>query len=329
MSQYNLTQKVVFSAQKTCSLWTPNDPACYAVPQSTLSKDVYGSKTDKATDEDHTRVRPRFLNSGVVVGTAKALHELFKEASHRMEQDSTLRSPQRALSQIFGEQQVYREIVRRKQPKTWSQSVRGMLSTDPRQNLFKQEHIDLVNSRRVVPEFGIGLDYESAIGFASDWATNDVAWLTAQDFSEMDKSNVQIVQPDIISTPPPFWTHAETGLDRNVPWDKVPILTNIRTGKSPVVIQHTGEKSLRETWWDKTWFHKSARTLYTNHIHTPTGPLAVAGNGTSRAWWGSEDYKGGARNGSYAWFRYDDICAETENEVLRDGKGRWVLPDDH
>ena len=77
------------------------------------------------------------------------------------------------------------------------------------------------------------------------------------------------------------------------------------------------------------WFQKFARPLYTAHIYAPMGAVAVAGNSAPRAWWGPEDWRGGARNMTQAWYRYDDVCEGTEDEVFRDGKGRWILPDNH
>lgn len=299
------------------------------MPQSTLPNNIYGSKTDVALSSDHSQVRPRFMNSGIVIGTAKELRALYQEAADRMTKDPTLNSPQRVLSQIFGEQEVYREIIRRMQPKSWAQSLGGLFSTDPREKLFKQEHIDLVATRPNSTEFNIGLDYESAIGFSTESSAKDVAWLTADDPSQMAKAKVKAVQSDIVTTLPPFFTFTEEGLPRNVTWENVPLLTNVRTGVTPALIQHTGDKALREAWWDKLWFQKQARTLYNAHIYAPNGPIAVAGNGTTRSWWGLEDWRGGARNLTHAWYRYDDVCQGTEEEVFRDGRGRWILTQDH
>ena len=336
VTQYNLTQQIVFSAQKACSPWTSGDPACYAVPQSTLAKHVYGSQTDKTTNGgavDYSKNRPRFLSAGLMMGNVKAVRALYNEVSDRMSHDDSLQTDQQVFSQIFGEQNVHREIVRR-QFTTWRQNLASWFVTDARVKLFKQEHIDKVSSRGQSLEFGIGLDYESALGFATDNAHEDAAWVSFNKPAQLQaaskgESRIGALQKDISYTLPPFWTFTEEPVNRSRSWEDVPLLANAYTGIVPATVQHNGKDALRKEWWGKMWFQKNARTLFSAHINAPRGVVAVAGSNVTRAWWGTDDWRGGARNVTGQWFRYDVYCKGTENEMFRDGKGVWDLGDDY
>jgi len=72
------TDKVVVGAEKAC--W-PNpweSPACQDVPESPLPKGTYGSVPGPEGNYlPHTR--PRWANSGVVIGSVKAMLELYKD----------------------------------------------------------------------------------------------------------------------------------------------------------------------------------------------------------------------------------------------------------
>ncbi|KAF1345113.1 hypothetical protein BDV97DRAFT_41548 [Delphinella strobiligena] len=341
-SKYDLSQKIVFPAQKSCSPWSSNDPSCYAVPSSILAANLYGPNTDKAISDPekaNTKTRPRFLSTGLAIGEVKAMRALYTEASNRMQQDPTLQTSHQVFSQIFGEQAIHREILRR-ESKGWLQSLTGAFSTDARDTLFKPEHTELVKSRGRPLEFHVGLDYEGALGFTTESAHEDAAWIIFDDEERIytanevlgikqEDSRIDSIQSDILGALPPFWTFSEEGLPRGVGWRQAPLLTNVWTGVSPAVIQHTGIKSLRETWWDDLWFHTHARTMYSAHVYAPRGPVAVSGDDKPRKWWSPEDWTGGARNTTGSWYRYDDICDGTEDEVFRDGEGRWLVPENH
>ncbi|KAI4850172.1 hypothetical protein E4T45_05605, partial [Aureobasidium sp. EXF-8846] len=63
-----IEQKIVFSAQKRCWPWAADAPPCYAVPNSTLPEDIFGTDTDTDVHDQnpYLKFRPRYLNSGVV-----------------------------------------------------------------------------------------------------------------------------------------------------------------------------------------------------------------------------------------------------------------------
>lgn len=339
MNSSALKQRVIFGAQKICSPWTAEDPACYAVPDTTLPVGIYNSlSVNNTSDYKNGTDRQRYLHTGTIMGTVKAIRALYKEATYRITQDDKIVSDQQVFSSIFGEQEVHRELLRRQSKSTWRQSVSGVFSTDARAKLFKPEHLEKAQSRGKALELGIGLDYESEISFATQSAHHDVNWITFSGSPEeankaagitQKNSRIKSLQADIAATVPPFWTFSNEESPRNIGWEDVPLLTNVFTGITPAVIAHNGLKSLRKNWWDKMWFQKHARTLYTTHIYTPQTPVALAGSDSLREYWTTDDYKGGARNASWWWYRYDDICDGTQDEVFRDHGVRWLIPENH
>ena len=77
------TQKVIFGADKLCWPNPAADPACAAIPYSTLPKDVYGADTDKEKEGFHNR--PRYLNSGNVIGPAADVRAIYQYALQKVE----------------------------------------------------------------------------------------------------------------------------------------------------------------------------------------------------------------------------------------------------
>lgn len=343
VDKYGIQQQILFSCQKRCWPWTEGDAPCYAVPESSLPTDIYGPRTDTDIGDEknpYIKFRQRFLNSGVAIGTVKAMRKLFTEALNRAELDAGFGSDQQIFSQLFGEQEVHRELLRQEEmSKSWF--VRS--GNDERKQRFKKEHLDAVRDKDV--EFGLGVDYESAIGLATVFAEDDTEWLTHSNEEELrqadtvrgidpSKSRLAGMLEDIAGTVPPFWTFEREPLPREQRWSEVSLFTDVWTGITPAIIHHNahrdGMKALREQWWDRIWFQQHARKLYDAHIIAPLGPIAVAGN---RQWWSPEDWKGGARvdmqPNNETWVRYEELCDGTEDEVFRDGQGPWRLPDDH
>ena len=341
VDQHNISQQIIFSCQKRCWPWSEDDPPCYAVPQSTLSKDIYGPQTDTDIGDEknpYIKYRQRFLNSGVAVGTVSAMRKLFTEATMRAEEDGNFGSDQHIFSRLFGEQEVLREF-RRQQSMNGIRRLTDGFIKDERHRKFSKEHLNLVKDRDV--EFGLGVDYESSIGLATVYAEEDTEWLTLNDKKQsaaannardipIDKSRIGRLSKDIASTRPPFWTFGQRGLPRKTTWSEVPLFTDVWTGIAPTIIHHNahrdGLKSLRESQWHQIWFQEHARELYNAHITDPLGPIAVS---EGKQWWSGDDWKGGARYDAGAWLRYEDICTGTEDEVFRDDMGPWTLPDDH
>ncbi|KAK4494201.1 hypothetical protein PRZ48_014499 [Zasmidium cellare] len=352
---HGIRQEIVFGCQKRCWPWAFEDPPCYAAPESSLPGDIFGPQTDTSVEDEanpYVKYRPRYLNSGVGIGTVKAMRKLFKRAITLLETERNMGSDQYIFSHILGDQEVWREIVRRKTRGRLGEWSDGIFSRRPK-IVFNEEHVKEVGAKAAEQEdqnleFGLGLDYGSEIGLNTVFAEDDTAWLTWSNDSQLraaektrgispEASRIHDLAPDISQTIPPFGTSSSEDLPSWTPWRDVSLFTNVWTGTVPAIIHHNahrdGRKALRETWWDRIWFQKYARGLYDAQMFEPIVPIARSGydGATQREWWPSETGKGGARDGSgeatqERWVRFDDMCREYHEEIFRDGEGPWEAP---
>lgn len=359
-AEHNIRQEIIFGCQKRCWPWTENDPPCYAVPFSDLPEDVYGPETDTDVGNKHNpyiKYRPRYINSGVVVGTVRAMRKMFNQALELLTNDpfeANMGSDQYIFSHILGDQEVWREALRQDSRNNLQKMKEKLKGGYEPLHPFVPEHVEEVRkkaSRRPDKnfEFGIGLDYRMEIGLNTVFSEDDTAWLhwnnrteliEAEKRENVSESHIHGVTSkrlsgDIVDTTPPFWTfNHDPKFPRWKKWSEVPLFTNIWSGIVPAIIHHNahrnGRKALRETWWNETWFAGFTRPLYDAHIWEPVIPIAYAGSGgeeTLREYWPGERWRGGARRGpkeekedwSARWVRFDDICREYHEEVFRDG----------
>ncbi|SMY29257.1 unnamed protein product [Zymoseptoria tritici ST99CH_1A5] len=379
---WNIHQEVVFGVQKRCWPWTFDDPPCYAAPESTLPADIYGPDTDTDIGSEpnpYIKFRPRYTNSGVVMGTVRGMRKMFRQAVMRLEStegEKNMGSDQYVLAHIIGDQNVWREAVRRDEEakvegskigRGLSGLLDGWRKKPPKEAIqYNEDHIRQVREKAALEpdgtlEFGVGYDYWSELGLATVFQEDETEWLVWSNSTQVSgveatyglplkKSRLRKFPEDVSHTPPPFHTfNDEPLLPRNTSWDQVPLFTNAYTGVVPAVIHHNahrdGRKKLREEWWDKLWMQPYARVLYDASIWEPIMPVAYAGGeggegsaNVRKEYWPAERWKGGARtspssaNGTQVkteWLRFDDVCKAYHEEVFRDGKGPWTLPEAH
>lgn len=329
-------QDIIFGSQKRCWPWSVGDPPCYAVPQSSLPSDVYGTGTDTDVNDElnpYIKYRRRFLNSGVAMGRAGAMRKMFDQALAQAPEDANFGSDQYIFSHIFGDQELYREILRRDA---------GLGSRDG----LNEAHIEEVRVKAAARqdgsfEFGIGLDYGSEIGLNTVFAEDDTEWIRLSDKNQLQKAQndrgisrnnerLGVVADEIVATAPPF-SSPLAGSSGETRWEDVSLFTDVWTGITPVVVHHNahrnGMKVLHETWWPKIWFQKRLRVLIDASGLGPTRYVAVGGP-DGREYWPDAVLSGGDDKGNVArdsrsgrWLQYHDICGEYDQELFRDGRG--------
>jgi hypothetical protein len=334
-------QDVIFGAQKECYGLSANDAACYGAPASTLPTKLYGGDTDVEGGDDDNRFdhfRPRFMDSGSVVGTVAGLRKVFKAAAQQGsgKDDSEKKV---SLQRIFGRQQSYREVLRRKAglkankgfTKDQLAKVREMVKSNPNGTY----------------EFGIGLDYASEITANAAFSHDDYGVVTFSDPNSLQDARKEhevgltdvfkSFAVDISATLPPFWTFSvEPALPRWDPWKQTPLITNLYTGIAPAIIRPTarGNGGAEAA---KPWYQKHARTLLDASMYSPITPVAVGGENasTTREFWPMEIWRGGARDSRVkimtgdGWVRFDFECQPWGEELFEDGLGAWKLPENH
>jgi len=102
---------VVFGADKKC--W-PNDKdsiACTVVPESPLPGDTFGKDTDKLTilrdrKDKYDNFRPRWVNSGTIIGYAKHVRSIYDEAWGKINGTREVTSDQLIMAEVFGDRIV-------------------------------------------------------------------------------------------------------------------------------------------------------------------------------------------------------------------------------
>jgi len=333
-----ISQDIVFSAQKRCWPWKPEDPPCYAVPQSSLPGNIYGPQTDTDIGWDknpYVKFRQRYLNSGDAMGRVGAMKALFERAMEKADKDRNFGSDQKIFSEIFGDQEFQREVMRQRHrsffQKTgdWLTGRKSILSPQSERHL--REH-----KAGKTDEFGIGLDYASLLGHPTVFAEEDSAWVThgdpksiAQASAELNIAPVRVhdLAQDITESQPPF-RPAVVAPGAKFPdeksWNDVPLYTNMWTSIVPGLIHHNahrdGLKSLRVSVWDRMWYFNHTRKLYESNTMGPVAPVAVVHDdqGVEQAWWSPIAEKGGAKSDKDEWLPFNDLCKDFEKEVFRD-----------
>lgn len=353
VEEMNIRQRILFTAQKECWPGGDEDLNCYAVPNSTLPKDIYGPDTDTLIDDlknPSLRVRQRYMSSGIVIGPLAELRRLYDRAMSEYSKNNKLASDQSLFSRIYGEQEYQREVIRYRYSswnqnwKLWAgQYVVGMAEPsilDPHPTRLKMEP-----GEGAEYDFGVFLDYTSAVGQATVFAEYDADWVVfndtativeAYDRMNTSKPGAHLISEDVADSLPPFWTttRIDTSIPQDVTWADVMLFTNLYTGITPAIIHHNAHrdnlKALREGVWDRMWFQPYIRDLLKARLHEPYLPVAVSGvNGHEKAWWGPTEKRSlglGAQpdTSSSEWLQWEDIVDDDwAEELFRDGKGPW------
>lgn len=348
------SQTVIFGADKIC--W-PNplaDPACAAVPYSTLPKNVYGPLTDN--DPDHYLTRPRFLNSGTVMGPVKDVRAIYEAAVEKVEKENRgIIGDQFVFAEIFGEQEYQREMQRQSTQGPggrwyeWLSSALGG-SDSPLSGNQTINNMTMIPGRRY--EFGIGLDYESKMFQTVTHSAQDIEFITYNDSAILPqildkhpnlKANPFALPVDIQLAHGPLWysspgnhslDHKDTlllphsdyldNLPDHLDWFSVPLATNLYSPSIPSLLHINGDKSPLEEWWPSMWYHPYSRALVRRYIRsTQTRQAAAAAAAGGQTWWDMRGGRGGVWTDRKIWMSWWDVCKGTEEEVFGDRKGAW------
>ncbi|OBT66362.1 hypothetical protein VE03_04827 [Pseudogymnoascus sp. 23342-1-I1] len=333
--QGRFKEKIIFGAEKSCIDHKPEDTACYASPLSPLPKDVYGPNTDKPGS---TNYRPRYLYSPNMMGRAGDLRDMLQYTQLKLDTRTTKTSTQYLFSEIFGDQELKREKVRRESLNPLSAFREWLIRKNPKydhQTLLGIDKLDLTNAQTTDinnPDFGIGLDYTSAIFQVLDNSVDDIQFVTFNHptlvnspsrMSASDFSHPIHLPQDLNSTAPPFKLHSTPvqgpvsdlpllevdKLPVNKPWEDVGLATNIIVPgteiPSSMSLFGAGTPGLEETWWKKMWFQPKARALMRRYMRSYTGHIAA---------------EAAAKGGEY--LEWQEVCGQYDETVFGDKMGK-------
>lgn len=346
-------QKVFFGADKICWPNQKEDPACAAVPYSTLPKNVYGADTDK--DPHSYRNRPRYLNSGTIIGRAVDLRAVYDAAIQKVEAGIGIHGDQYVFAEILGEQEYQRETLRKSSQGTggrwldWLSDALGTSESPLSGNVT-------INNSTIQPgrnyEYSIGLDYESRLFQVMTHSDADVKHVTyndsdrlaqIQDAYEPLRSQPFSLPIDIQRANPPY-SYAAPGnesedleeriflpfsvklddIGREPSWYETPLATNVYASNVPSLLHFNGEKSLLDTWWPLMWYSPDSRALLRRYMRSAIGRNAArAAEAGGLNWWDTRGGRGGVWTDFGTWMSWKDVCRKTEDAVFADGKGAW------
>jgi hypothetical protein len=186
-------QSILFAAAKRYWPNPINEVSTWTAPQSPAPDDIYWNNTDTIIGRNsYWSNRPRFMNSGFIIGPVGDMRKMFKRANKRIR--TTVKyhdSDQSVFAIMMGEQNYMREVLRLRHVGWWTKWRHPYTATKPRDNWVRGLHIDNILNPSIthipfVPnsqtdyEFGMGLDYmldmahqtsSSAIGIDSAWIT--------------------------------------------------------------------------------------------------------------------------------------------------------------
>lgn len=299
-----------------------------ALQHRNISQSIVFS-TQKA--EDGTEI----LSPGVGIGDVRSMKRLFAHALAMAKLDQNFHSEQHVLSQILEGQELQRLAIReqylssrqlfwRKMKKMVGFGEANVLDAHP---LHRQ--MSLKDSARF--EYGVGLDYGGRLGKTAVMGEKDAEWIRYNDTHSLGRRGSLL--EDIQRSVKPFWSAnaARDGLSQSTTWDNVPLYTQLQTGVVSATLQHTApiddSKKMREGLWDRMWFHPYGRALMDVYIDEPYRPFALLRDETEDiAWWSMHPQKWVTRtsNPEKEWLNWEELCAGDEEDLFRDGKGKWA-----
>ena len=338
-AKMDIKQTVIFGPDKLC--WPSGNEggraACWALPQSTLPKDAFGpiNDTDIVTAiADPVHSRPRWLNSGTVMGTLEDVRAVFEATLDFVQKNHTSDSDQWYLANLFAEQEYSRTLLQQK----------------PSFHKPAQPEIPVIEKGKKT-EYHIGLDYESelfqTVGYYQDfisWLWYDAPKGKGQQLSKSFTNPHGFELPeDVQASPPPFsveskshWETTTAGdeeireaatklpLDRN--WKDLPLATNVVTKRIFAVLHFTFMKDLRDEWWKRMWYYEQGKELLLASARQPKGRVIdkpVQGQrwqnadashlaDSEQVLKSTQGQKGGAWSDQGIWVPWDEMCLTHE-----------------
>ncbi|KND89144.1 hypothetical protein TOPH_06215 [Tolypocladium ophioglossoides CBS 100239] len=320
-------QSIVVTSAKDCHPKRDSgSDAHYAHwPASPMPSDLYGDGTDRVLPllfdpaRKYRKMRPRCVNSGLVMGTMGAMRDALRRCKAKIEgvarSGRQLWSDQALLGEVIGDQEMWREWMRGLGA-TWN----GTASENDMSGLSREVR-DVAEAalRGDGFEFGIGLDYNFTTIPPTCSAEEDGFFVRINDKAALRNESIRAGVPGAVRVQGIPRELQRLGRDdddaaaaaaandalSNVSWGDVPLYTDLYFGTTPVGIHHNayinGLKPWRiRNWWNMTWFHPHLRSLVSRRLvprgDAPARPLARlaprADGARELVYWAPEDDHG-------------------------------------
>lgn len=235
------------------------------------------------------------MGLSMVMGHVSDLRPIFKVASELLEFDDVgKQGSQYVFSQLFGEQEYQRSLSHdfsRPEPH-WRDCLHSKLGQKDNNGGVAPQNIPLVPGKNY--EFGIGLDYASAIFQPLNNSAEDIRSLIFPNPTILSSGSRSSTTPlqipaDLSISPKPFALHQVSAKDPSPPisqldnlpsdnktrgWENVPLVTNVIVPGSsvPAILSFRGEEGMLNRTWPKMWYQKYSCALMRQYIRSPQGP---------------------------------------------------------
>jgi hypothetical protein len=265
------------------------------------------------------------------MGPIQDMIDVFQATLDLIHFNHTTDSDQFYFANIFGDQEFARLSL---EP--------DLLEEQSRERYREEFHVE-EDPPRQIPEFEpgqrteyhIGIDYFSAMFQTLAFYKQYLAWMRPSDSWKPEESSDGDVAEerygfkvaeDITSslTPyaafdvsPPVVNHS---VEYPKSWEDVNLCINTVTNLAPVTLHFTGEKALRELWWDKLWFYQDGEELRRASLRMPDRPISEELiNG--KTWYKIESSdpeagKGGAWADNGGWHSWTSLCKMYEGDIF-------------
>ncbi|KAB8611400.1 hypothetical protein FH972_025905 [Carpinus fangiana] len=339
----------VFASDKACFGFFPETYWCYLQPESSLPTDLYGDKTDKedAGFGRYGSMRPRYLNSGIILGPVYDVLAIFQRAEDFMKDlkiDNKFfwQSDQRVLAMVFAEQQLMRTRKALDNPQwrdgnTEAAENRTTPGSDPRYSPNLSLHHEFNNLTltnltfqkgevNMGYEHGITIDVRSLLSQTTAASNHDWAYLyydraylqRVPDLSDPRNCIPHVrenIPEELASLPVPYASIvAEKRIHLNangITWSDLPLYTNLCTGEIPAIIHHNGDKSMREKQWPSLWLTSAGQEIL------------AAIKARSKDEPGKSVNTGGAMTDHGEKLSWDQLCKAEEQGIFVDELNIW------
>ncbi|KAF7547343.1 hypothetical protein G7Z17_g7800 [Cylindrodendrum hubeiense] len=343
-----MQQTIIASVQKKC--WPGREMGgnrhCNELPQSSARKDLYGKDTDidpaMSSNKNNPvhNTRPRWLNSGTMMGPVGDMKRYMRRVKERMDQllpdQPDLRSDQLVFGDVYGEQEVWRTLLRHRQKEfLYNDATKGLLESF---------------------EYKVGLDYSQQLFIPTVFEEVDGEMIRLNNETHIaDQSRKLGIDPvrlkgipeDIRSSAIPLKKVVDDTQHGALDWGDLPLYADYFSEAIPVAVHHNahrdGLKKRRVWWWDRTWYFPYLRELVGAYLELPAElrPVATfATQGKEAVYWApSSDmekrkprhFTPEARYMGLPELEFEALCRDPEedaksehrwfDEVFRDGKG--------
>ncbi|PHH69870.1 hypothetical protein CDD82_7466 [Ophiocordyceps australis] len=283
-------QSIVVTSAKDCHPGKDSgtDPSYAHWPPSPMPDDLYGPQTDALLAildpaRRFRKVRPRCVNSGLIMGPMAALRHALQRCAQKVERIARsgrqLWSDQALFGQVMGDQELWREWVR-ELGAAWNGTTADMRHS---KLPFKVRDIAAAALRNKTFDFGIGLDYNFTTIPPTCSAEEDGFFVRLDDSTAAQQQSTKAGVPGHVR-----FHGLPADLKRagrfdaalaTVPWGDVPLYTDFFFGTTPVGIHHNAYvdnlKPWRiSNWWHMMWFHPHLRRLVERNLRQ--GPTMMA-----------------------------------------------------